>query len=409
MSQFSYSAIRGSGQRISGTLRSRDRREAVRKLMEMGCHPVSVEATAGSAGSPKDVRRILLRWRYRVRTTDLAVFTRQLSSLLKAGLPVVRALATLRKQVEHPGLEEVIEQLERSLTQDAMSLAEAMEDHPDVFDPVYVGLVRSGEEGGRLVEVLARLATHLSKSAVLRGQVIGAFIYPLFLLLVGVLAVVVLMIFVIPKFQDLFASMDQQLPGPTALLIATSAFFETWWWAMLLACVGVVVVAATAMRQARVREAFDAMLLRTPVLGAMTLKLEIARVAHTLAALVQGGVRLMDAMTVAGRTARNAVVRRSFPAMAQAIAEGGTLADAAEKTTIYPPMVVNLIRTGEETGELPEMLQELSAIYEEEAERAVNGAVKLLEPLLIVLMGALIAGIVAAVILPIFQQGAMTS
>lgn len=407
MSQFSYLAIRGGGQRVSGTLRSRDRHEAVRKLMEMGYHPLTIETAGNSTGGGIQFKHAVFLCIHRVRTIDLAVFTRQLASLLKAGLPVLQALSTLRKQVDHKGLVRVIEDMEASIGQDAMSLGEALAEHPKVFDPVYRGLVRSGEESGRLVEVLENLADHLSKSAKLRGQVLGAFIYPIFLLLIGTTAIFVLMTCVIPKFQELFDSLGQQLPLPTIVLIAISGFLENWWWAVVGGLTVAVLAGMAALRHQHLREQVDRTLLRLPVLGGMFLKLEVARVAHTLAALLQGGVRIIEALRVTGETARNTAIRRTFEPMTQAVSTGQTLAEAVEKAKVYPPMVLNLIRTGEDTGELPEMLQELAAIYEDEAERAVNGAVKLLEPTLIVVMGLIIAGIVAAVILPIFHSSAI--
>lgn len=409
MSRFSYSAIRGSGERIDGTLRSYDRRDAIGKLMEMGYHPLRVELADEVRSGRAQLSSLYHRYVHRIRVADLAVFTRQMASLLKAGLTVVQTLATLRRQCDHPSLVRVVEELEASISRNAATLAEAMDDHPRVFSPVYRGLIRSGEEGGHLTEVLQELAEHLSRSARLRGQVIGAFIYPIFLLLLGTAAIFVLMAFVIPKFEDLFESFGQELPWPTQVLIAVSGFLASWWWAVLAAILIAVAAGIAVLKRQSYRAWFDQAILRMPVFGSMFLKLEIARIARTLGALLGGGVRILDALRVTGETARNLAVRGTFNQVAAGVATGQTLAEAIDKSGIYPPLVTNLIRTGEDTGELPEMLQELSMIYEDEAERAVNGAVKLLEPVLIVVMGLVIAGIVAAVILPIFRSNAMVS
>ncbi|MCY2951750.1 MAG: type II secretion system F family protein [Planctomycetota bacterium] len=406
MSRFIYLAVGTGGQRKTGTIRSHSSQEAVLKLMEIGYHPLSVRPiAAAAAASSKGWRQRFCR----VRVTDLAVFTRQMASLLKAGLPMVQALTTLRRQCSNARLGEIVEAIEESLSQDAGPLSESLDEYPQVFDPVYRGLVRSGEEAGNLPEVLNNLAKHLGQSAKLRGQVIGAFIYPAFLLILGLTAIFVLMTFVIPRFQELFESFKQNLPWPTQVLITLSAFLSTWWWAVVVAVAAVVSLACALLRKRSIREKVDRRLIRLPLFGPMLLKVEIARISHTFAALLNSGVPILDALRVTGDTARNLAMKGTFPNLVKGISSGQTLAEAMDKTGLYPPMVVNLIRTGEDTGELPEMLTELSSIYEDEAERTVTGTVKLLEPLLIVLMGGIIAGIVAAVILPIFRINAMVA
>jgi type II secretory pathway component PulF len=406
MSRFSYMAVGAGGQRKTGTIRSHSSQEAVLKLMEIGYHPLSVRPIAAAAAARSK------GWRQRfcgVRVTDLAVFTRQMASLLKAGLPMLQTLTTLRRQCSNARLGEIVEAIEESLSQDAGPLSESLDEYPQVFDPVYRGLVRSGEEAGNLPEVLNNLAKHLGQSAKLRGQVVGAFIYPAFLLILGLTAIFVLMTFVIPRFQELFESFKQNLPWPTLVLITLSAFLSTWWWAVVVAVAAVVSLACALLRKRSIRETVDRRLIRLPLFGPMLLKVEIARISHTFAALLNSGVPILDALRATGDTARNLAMKGTFPNLVKGISSGQTLAEAMDKTGLYPPMVVNLIRTGEDTGELPEMLTELSSIYEDEAERTVTAAVKLLEPLLIVFMGGIIAGIVAAVILPIFRINAMVA
>ena len=399
MSRFTYQAVMGSGQRVAGVVRCRDRLEAICKVRDLGYHPVRVE--------PAEVGRASAHWLRRVKTTELAVLTRQMASLLKAGLPMVQTLATLRQQSTSPRLEQVVHDIEESLVRDGGTLADALEDHPGVFNPVYRGLVRAGEEGGDLVAVLSNLARNLAQAARLRGQVVGAFIYPIFLLLLGSTAVFVLMTFVIPKFQVLFESFGQKLPWPTVVLIAVSSFMASWWWAVLTAVAVLAILVHFVLKRPVVRDVVDRRMLKVPVLGSMLLRLEVARISRTLGALVDGGVGILNALRITAGTAKNLAVKRSFSSVIDGVAAGGSLAELLAQARLYPPLVVNLVRTGEDTGELPEMLKELAAIYEDEAERAVTGAVKLLEPMLIVVMGGIIAGIVAAVILPVFQANAM--
>ena len=406
MPRFSYHAIQETGQRIAGTLNAGDRQDVLRQLLNQGYHPLSVDFAEDGRGAGGSFTSKLF---HRVSRTDLAVFTRQLSSLLKAGLPVIQALATQHQQCANPRLARRIQEIEEKITRDGGTLTEALEDHPTIFDPVYRGLVRSGEEGGDLVTVLSGLAQHLSRSAQLRRQVLGAFIYPLFLLILGATAVFVLMTFVIPRFQELFESFGAELPGPTRILIAVSGFLAAWWWAIPVGLLALILLILAALRQVAVRTRFDRVLLALPVLGAMFLKLEIARISRTLAALLAGGVPILEALRITADTVKNFALKATFDPLIQGVSTGEGLAGTMAKSHLYPPLVLNLVRTGEETGELPELLVELSDIYEDESERAVTGAVKLLEPVLICLMGGVIAAIVAAVILPIFRANIMTT
>jgi type II secretory pathway component PulF len=404
MSRFSYQAILPSGQRVSGSMNARDRHDALGQLVHRGYHPLTMETLEKNSS---DVGRSFFNLWHRVTRSDLAVFTRQLASLLKAGLTIVQALNTLRSQCDNPRLAGIIQDMEDKLQRDGGSFAETLDDHPQIFDAVYRGLIRAGEEGGTLTKVLTDLAQHLSQSAKLRRQVIGAFIYPVFLLLLGAAAVFVLMAFVIPRFQELFISFNSQLPGPTRVLILISGFMANWWWAIVTAIAFAILLVIAGLRKIAIRTRVDRMLLRVPVLGVMFLKLEIARLSQTLAALLQGGVPILDALRITADTVKNLTLRATFSTITKRVSAGEDLALSMETSGQYPSLVINLLKTGEETGELPEMLKEVSDIYEDEAERAVTGAVKLLEPILICVMGIIIAGIIAAVILPIFRVNVM--
>ena len=398
--RFAYTGIMAPDRRVSGTLKSRNRLDALRQLLNRGCHPLTIEEVEEDALS---VERLATRFLRRVSVSDLAVFSRQLAALLKAGLPLIKALNTLRRQSANRRLARVIQDVEETLATEGGTLADALDEHPRVFNSVYRGLVRAGEEGGSLIEVLSDLAGHLSRSAKLGGQVRGAFIYPAFLLCLGVGAVFILMTFVIPRFQYMFTAMGHQLPWPTRVLIAVSTFMASWWWGVLIAVATAAALAVGTLRRPVVRKYLDRSLLRLPVLGPMVLKLEIVRIARTLGALLTGGVQVLEALRITGDAAKNLALRDTFPTIIKDTSGGEPLADGFQKSGLYPPLMVNLIKTGEDTGELPAMLTELASIYEDEAERAVGVAVRLLEPLLIVTMGGVISAIVAAVMLPIFQ------
>ena len=396
--RFHYTALRGTGDRVSGSLLASDAREVLSRVKQLGYHPIAIKPQGEHRLTlDQRVRRLLSR----TRTTDLAVFTRQLVALLKAGLPIVQALQAVRTQTGRRELQRVIGEVENSLTVGATTLAEALGEHTGVFDAVYVGLVHSGEQSGRLVEVLEDLSAHLSKTARLRGQVMSAFIYPAFLLLIGVTAVFVLMAFVIPKFENLFLSFGQDLPLPTRVMIATSGWMARFWWAVLLGVAAIGLGLAGLRRNAAVEERLSRMTLAVPLLGPLVTQLEAARISRTLGALLHGGVQIVPALAIVTRTVRNQAIAATLPRVSAKVAAGGPLADAFEASGRFPRLMADLMRTGEQTGDLTGMLQELTELYEDEAERAVGGAVKLLEPVLILGMGLVVSAIVGAVMLPI--------
>jgi type II secretory pathway component PulF len=399
MLPFDFVAIEPGRGRVTGTLRGGDRRQVIQKLIESGVQPVWVAGRAGRAGLGGLFRRVGVQ--------DLSVFTRQLAALTKAGLPLAHALATLRRQCSNKTLTELLEDLEQGLLRDGMSFAETLAQHPRVFNPVYRGLVHAAEAAGRLPEVLAELAGHLGRAAKLRGQVRAAFVYPVFLMLAGSTAIFVLMTFIIPTFITLFDSFDRQLPLPTRLLIAVSGFMRHWWPVILLAAGCGAAAGWGALRRQGVRSRRDRLLLRLPVVGEVLMKVEVARIAQTLAALVAGGVHIVDALHVTEAVTHNQALRDAFGPIRSKVAGGQPVADAFDGAKLFPLMFINLVRTGEESGDLPEMLAEVASIYTEESERALDAGVKILEPVLIVGMGLIIAVIVAAVMLPIFQSNAL--
>lgn len=403
MQVFSYTAITDTGSRTCGTLRSQDRRDALTQLISRGMHPLQVEPVEADGTVPGSWRLAMRR----TRTQELAVFTRQLAALLKAGLPVVQALHTLRQQCQSKSFQAVLQDIEDTLHQEGGTLAEAMSKHPRVFSAVFQGLIRAGEEGGNLAEVLRDLAEHLGKSASLRGQVMAAFVYPGFILLLGLVAVFVLMTFVIPRFEELFLSFGQELPWPTRMLLTISGFMGAWWHLLLAGMGAAIFVLIGVLRRPTVRLKVDQASLRMPMFGQLLLKMEIARICRTMGVLLESGVGILDSMRITGQALANRFIGQTFPELERAVAGGEALATAIEKPGIFPIMLVNLIRTGEDTGELPAMLAELAGIYEDETERAVGAAVKLVEPVLIVIIGGMVAGIVAAIMLPVFEINTM--
>ena len=324
-------------------------------------------------------------------------------------MPILNALSTLRDNCTNRTLTEVLEDIELRMARDASSLSSALDAHPRVFNAVYRGLVRSGEESGNLLDQLDSLARYLSHGAKLRGQILAAFVYPLFLILLGTAAVAILVTFVVPRFEELFASFGQDLPAATRFLIAGSDFAAQWWWAVLIGAAVLLGIVWSAMRAESTRLALHSCVLRMPVMGTLIVKLEVARIARTLSALLGSGVRITSALSVTRQAVRNIAIRNRFDGIVSQVSEGQSLATAFHKAQVFPAMMINLLRTGEQSAAISPLLDDLAQVYQEESERALNSTVKLVEPILIVLMGVAIAGIVAAVILPVFQTNTMVS
>jgi len=258
-----------------------------------------------------------------------------------------------------------------------------------------------------LSEALDCLAEHLGRSGRLKGQLVSAMAYPAFLGILGSAVIAVLMVWVIPRFEELFASFEQDLPALTVALLSASRFVADWWPAILPAVCLAVVGAAVLIRRRGVRLALDRRILRMPLIGQIVLKAQTARLCLTLSALLDGGVSLLSAIEAAGQSLTNRVLKTAFTSIAGPVSAGESLGSAIEKLGLFPPLMVSLVRTGEETCQLPRMLKELAGLYEDQSQRALSGAVRLLEPMLIVLMGGIIAAIVTAVMLPIFSINMM--
>lgn len=400
MAQFTYIARASSGELASGVLSARDRHDALRRVLGLGYHPVDVR-DAGSGAAQ--------RGRASVSNAEVAAFSRRLGALLRAGLAMVPALRAVREQLRDRAMIGVVQDMIVRIEHDASGLSEAMASHPRVFDPVYQGLVRSGELSGQLKTSLDEAADYLTHAHRLRLQVRNATIYPAVLTVAGVASVVALMTSVVPRFKTLFESFGQQLPLPTRVLIDVSTFCSAWWWAVLLAAGALVLAVWSAMRRPSTRLAIDRALLHAPIVGDVLMKIEIARLARTLAQLLGARVPLLEALRLSSKVCRNHALRATFGPLAAGVSDGRPLAACMAEAGVYPSMMLAMVRTGEQTGQLPGMLRELGEMYEHEAEHAVSGAVKLLEPVLIVSLGAVVAGIVAAIMLPVFSASALVS
>ena len=382
----------GDVQRSEIELDSRD--DVIGYLRTRGLTPLDVEK------KPTEIE--LAIFGDRVKTHDLVVMTRQLATMIDSGLPLVEALDILQKQSDNEKLAETLGSVLYHV-ESGHTLASALERNDDVFDNLYCSMVAAGETGGVLDEILDRLATFLEKSEALARKVKGAMIYPAVIGGVAVAAIAALLIFVIPTFQTMFASFDQEMPLATQIVIGASDFVRS---NMLLLAAGIGVGAFGFQRWSQTesgKQTIDQTLLTIPIIGDLIKKTAIARFTRTLGTLLRSGVPILEGLEITANTSDNTVVQNAVMNARSSIAAGEAIADPLEQTEVFPPMVTQMIRVGEETGNLDEMLEKIADFYDDEVENAVESLVKAIEPAMMVVLGVIVGGIVIAMYLPIFS------
>src|SRR5215216_3347488 len=339
----------------------------------------------------------------KVKTRDIVIFTRQFATMINAGLPLVQSLSILASQTENKTLQEVTKAVVHDV-EAGNTLADAFRKHPRAFSDLYVNMVAAGEAGGILDTILIRLATFLEKSDALIRKVKGAMVYPAVIMSVAVIAIAVLLIFVIPTFQNMFASVNLELPLPTRIVIGMSHGLISYWWLILAAIGGLFFLVNRYYATSSGRLQIDRMMLRAPVLGDILRKSAVSRFTRTLGTLISSGVSILDGLEITAKTAGNRVIQDAIMASRASIAGGDTISAPLQKSQVFPPMVISMIAVGEQTGGLDEMLSKIADFYDEEVDAAVSGLLSLLEPIMIVFLGIVVGGMVVAMYLPIFDM-----
>ncbi len=338
----------------------------------------------------------------KVKTKDLVVFTRQFATMIDAGLPLVQCLDILSSQQENPTFKEILLKVKEDV-EAGNTFADSLAKHPRVFDRLYTNLVNAGEVGGILDTILNRLAAYIEKAMNLRKKVKGAMVYPSTVVGVAVIVIAIILVFVIPVFQQMFGSMGKNLPAPTLVVIALSEFTKKYFLFMLV----LVFVAGIAFKRSYRTEKgqlfFDKIFLRLPIFGALIRKVAVAKFTRTLGTLVSSGVPILEGLDVVSRTAGNRVMELAILKTKDSIAEGRTIAEPLKETGVFPPMVVQMIAVGEATGALDQMLSKIADFYDTEVDEAVSALTASIEPLLMVFLGGAIGGMVVAMYLPVFQ------
>ena len=393
MPTFTYTARTAQGELKTATIDAANRDEVVAQLRRQRMNVVKVDEQAARKKAASGS----------IKMRDVVIFTRQFSTMINSGLPLVQALDILAKQTENKVLSDVT----RAVVFDVESgntVADALAKHPKAFSELYVNMVAAGEAGGILDTILMRLATFMEKNDALVRKVKGAMIYPGVIMSVAAIAIMVLLIFVIPVFENMFASVGLALPLPTRVVIGMSKFLTGYWWAVLAALVagfyGIKSYYATSDGKLRI----DSLMLKAPVLGDVLRKSAVSRFTRTLGTLISSGVSILDGLEITAKTAGNRVISDAIMASRASIAGGDTIAAPLQKSQVFPPMVISMIAVGEQTGGLDEMLSKIADFYDEEVDAAVSGLLSLLEPVMIVFLGVVVGGMVVAMYLPIFDM-----
>jgi len=395
MPTFTYSARSTTGDLQAGELNVKTREEVVGFLRRQRMVPLKIEQKKSGGGLAFLRRGVTLR--------ETVIFTRQFATMINSGLPLVQSLDILAKQSENPTLKKVVEQIQYDV-EAGHTLADAMRQHQAIFTDLFVNMVAAGEAGGILDTILLRLAVFMEKADALRRKIKGAMIYPSVVMSVAVGAVAILLIFVIPTFQTMFEQAGVALPGPTQLVITMSEFLQARWY-LLLGGIGAGVFALQRYyKTPQGQLVIDRTLLKLPIIGPMQRKAAIARFTRTLGTLVSSGVAILDGLEITAKTAGNRVVHDAVMESRASIAGGDTISEPLKKSGVFPPMVVQMINVGEQTGGLDEMLNKIADFYDEEVDAAVQALVAALEPIMIVFLGVIVGGMIVAMYLPIFDM-----
>ncbi len=417
MPKFNYVAMDSRGKETKGTLEVANQNEAIGRLKEMGYFPTKVveaektkekaDPKAKGAAKPGKKKGGSMNIKIPglgggVKPKVLTTFTRQLATLVDAGLPLLRGLRVLEKQEKHPLLKQILSELGTSI-EGGSTFSEALAQHPKVFNRLYVNMVKAGELGGVLEVVLQRLSEFMEKAQKIKGKVIAAMFYPAAVITVAVVILAVLMIFVVPKFKEIFKDMlpGKDLPAFTNFVLSISDFIAGHFiWTLVI--VGVLVAAFVAFVRTRFgRRLFDKFKMNMPGLGPVISKVAISRFTRTLGTLVSSGVPILQALTIVKETSGNVIVSQAVADVHESVKEGETITAPLEASGVFPPMVISMVDVGEQTGALPEMLMKIADNFDEEVDNAVAAMTSLLEPIMIVFLAVIVGSIVIALFLPL--------
>lgn len=396
MPDFTYTARTASNTTQTGTVTAKNKAAAIESLKQKGLHPLILKP-AKKSGLQMDIK---LPGSNKVKAKELVVFTRQFATMISAGVPILRALSTLKEQSDSPALKTALDQI-ASDVEGGMSLTEALSRHPKIFSDIYINMVKAGEEGGILDEILNRLAFQVEKDNSIKTKFKGAMIYPAVVSIVAVIAVIFLMVGVIPKLTAILVENGGELPPQTRLVIAISDTLLTKWPIII----GVIVAGLVAFRQwvktAKGRRQFHRLLLKLPIFGKITLKVNVARFARTFSSLLGAGVSVNESLETTAGALSNVVIKDALLNASKKIRNGNAVAESLAETKVLPGIIIQMTAVGEETGQLDSVLNKVATFYEEEVDTVIDSLASIIEPILIVGLGVVVGFIVASVLGPI--------
>jgi general secretion pathway protein F len=403
---YEYEALLKSGRKQKGVVEAESEAALRARLRSEGQYPVSIRVAARQAkrsGSSGLGRKVVFE---RVKSSEIHLFARHLSTLLGAGIPLDAALASIIEQADNQSYRRVVAQIKESV-KEGESFSGAIQRFPKLFSNMFVNMVRAGEASGALDRVLSRLADFGEKQTELKNRLRAAMVYPFFMALIGVAILFVLVTYVVPKITQVFDTMERALPLPTVVLLSISSFFQNYWWLLLIGVAGVVVGVRMAIRHGPGREVWDLLMLRAPVFGIVMRKSIMARFSSTMESLLVSGVGLIDALEITKRIIDNVQVNRVIDKAIEDVRKGRTLAHGLSGSPWFTPLFLQMISVGETSGHLEQMLEKMAHANEREVESAVFAMTSLIEPVMIVCMGGVVGFIVLAIMLPILETSQM--
>ncbi len=402
MPVYEYTALDLKGKTVSGIIDAESYPAAKQKLRTSRIFPVSIKETRKTAAK-KESRFSEITIFQRVRPADVAIITRQMATLLGAGFALVPALDTLLPNTKAPGLKKTLAHIKDSIVE-GNSFASALSQYPNVFTPVYINMVSAGESSGTLEIVLNRLAEISEKQQALKSRIRAALAYPILMTFIGVVVLILLLTFIVPSISSIFVDMDRVLPTPTRVLIGVSGILQSYWWALLLVLLGLIITFNSVRKTEKGRFFLHKTLLRLPGIGNLAKKIAVARFSRTLGSLLANGVTMLSALEIVKNIVGNVLLSEAVDRAAKEVGKGKALGAALSEGEIFPPLSIQMVMVGEQSGELEMMLEKIADVYEGEVESTVMSFTSLLEPLMILFMGVVIGFIVLSITLPIFEM-----
>ncbi len=393
---YNYRVRDGQGKLVSGTLAGDSEALVLTRLREMGYVPIKVEQKREGMG-----REITLRPGH-VKRKDLAIFTRQFATMVNSGLPILRAMTILANQTESKALSKAVADVRVDVEQGS-SLSAALAKHPKAFNNLYVAMVRSGETGGVLDAVLLRLADQIEREVELRQTIRSAMTYPVVVVIFVTLILMAMLLFIVPQFQNIYTQLGGTLPIPTRILLAVSNGVRHLWWLVILATIGAVFAFKRYKKTAKGRARIDALKLKVPIFGPLFHKVALSRFSSTLSVLLRSGVPILQSLDIVSETVNNDVLSKAVGDVQTSVKEGESIARPLGSHAVFPPMVVQMLAVGEETGAVDTMLEKVAQFYDSEVKASVDALTSIIEPVLIAIVGACVGMAVIALYLPMFN------